>query len=60
MSDFEVHDIGTARELKLSRDLAREIDQVTRQFGNVVPENVMNAYLKLKEHYALQIESELL
>lgn len=60
MSDFEVHDIGTARELKLSRDLAREIDQVTRQYGNVVPENVMNAYLKLKEHYALQIESELL
>ena len=60
MSDFEVHDIGTAREIKLSRDLAREIDQVTRQFGNVVPENVMNAYLKLKEHYALQIESELL
>ena len=60
MSDFEVHDIGTARELKLSRDLAREIDQITRQYGNVVPENVMNAYLKLKEHYALQIESELL
>ena len=60
MSDFEVHNIGTARELKLSRDLAREIDQITRQYGNVVPENVMNAYLKLKEHYALQIESELL
>lgn len=60
MSDFEVHDIGTARELKLSRDLAREIDQVTRQYGNVVPENVMNVYLKLKEHYALQIESEML
>lgn len=60
MSDFEVHDIGTARELKLSRDLAREIEQVTRQYGNVIPENVLNAYLKLKEYYALQIESGML
>jgi hypothetical protein len=60
MSDFEVHPIGTAQEIKLSRDLAREIDQVTRQYGNVVPENVLNAYYKLKEYYALQIETELL
>lgn len=60
MSDFEVHEIGTARELKLSRDLAREIEQSIRQYGNVVPENVLNAYLKLKEYYALQIESGML
>jgi hypothetical protein len=60
MTDFEVLPIGSIKEIKLSRDLAREIDQVTRQYGNVVPENVLNAYLKLKEHYALQIESELL
>lgn len=60
MSDFEVHPIGTTREIKLSRDLAREIEQVTRQYGNVVPENVLNAYYKLKEYYALQIQSELL
>lgn len=60
MSDFEVHPRGTAREIKLSRDLAREIDQVTRQYGNVVPQNVLNAYYKLKEYYALQIESEML
>jgi hypothetical protein len=60
MSDFEVHPIGTAQEIKLSRDLAREIEQVTRQYGNVVPENVLNAYYKLKEYYALQIESEML
>jgi hypothetical protein len=58
MSDFEVHNIGTSRELKLSRDLAQEIDQVLRQYGNVIPENIINAYMKLKEYYALQIESE--
>lgn len=60
MSDFETHPRGTAKEITLSRDLAREIEQVTRQYGNVVPENVLNAYYKLKEHYALQIETELL
>lgn len=60
MSDFEVHPIGTTREINYSRALAREIEQVTRQYGNVIPENVMNAYYKLKEYYALQIESELL
>jgi len=60
MSDFETHQVGTFKEIKLSRDLAREIDQVTRQYGNVIPENVMNAFYKLKEHYAVQIGSELL
>ena len=60
MSDFEVHEIGTAREIKLSRDLAREIEQSIRQYGNAIPENVLNAYLKLKEYYALQIESGML
>ena len=60
MSDFEVHEIGTAREIKLSRDLAREIEQSIRQYGNAIPENVFNAYLKLKEYYALQIESGML
>lgn len=60
MSDFEVHEIGTARELKLSRELAQEIEQSIRQYGNVIPENVLNAYLKLKEYYALQIQSTML
>ena len=60
MSDFEVHPIGTAREIRLSRDLAREIEQVTQQYGGVIPNNVMQAYLKLVEYYARQIESELL
>jgi hypothetical protein len=60
MNDFEVLPIGSIKEIKLSRDLSREIDQVLHQFGNVVPQNVMNAFLKLKDHYAWQIESELL
>jgi hypothetical protein len=60
MSDFEVMAIGSTKEIKLSRELAREIEQVTQQYGNVIPQNVMNAYLKLKEHYAWQIETELL
>lgn len=60
MSDFETHPRGTTTEIRLSRALAREIDQVTRQYGTVVPENVWNAFLKLKECYALQQESDLL
>jgi hypothetical protein len=60
MTDFETHPRGTTTEIKLSRALAQEIDQVTRQYGNVVPENVLNAFLRLKEYYALQQQSELL
>ena len=60
MTDFETHPRGTTTEIQLSRALAREIDQITRQYGNVVPENVMNAFLKLKEYYALQQRSEML
>jgi hypothetical protein len=60
MTDFETHPRGTTTEIKLSRALAQEIDQVTRQYGNAVPENVLNAFLRLKEYYALQQQSELL
>ena len=60
MQDFEVHPIGTAIELKLSRELAREIEQITQQYGGVVPQNVLNVYFKLKNHYAVQLETELL
>ena len=60
MSDFETHPRGTTKELSLSRELSREIEQSIRQYGNVVPDNVLNAYLKLKEYYALQVESEML
>jgi len=60
MSDFETHPRGTTKELSLSRDLSREIEQTLRQWGDILPENVLNSYLKLKEYYALQVESEML
>ena len=53
MNDFEAHQLGTANELKLSRDLAREIEQTLKQFGRVIPNNVEQAYYRLREHYDL-------
>ena len=43
-------------EIKLSRELARSIDQITDQYGKVIPHSVYQAYLRLKAHYALEIE----
>jgi hypothetical protein len=60
MKDFEVCEIGTIREIQLSRALARAIDSELEQYGNVVPHSVLQAYLKLKDHYARQIESGVL
>jgi hypothetical protein len=40
MSDFEVHEIGTASELKLCRDLILEMVQVRTQFGDIFPSGV--------------------
>ena len=58
MNDFEVHQIGTTEELRLSRDLSREIEQVLHQFGDVLPSNVRLAYNRLYAHYAKQIQTE--
>ena len=59
MSDFEVHPIGTTMEIKYSRELANAIEQITYQYGNgIVPNSVLNAYLKLRQHYAVQIATE--
>ena len=51
VNDFETHPVGTAQEIKLSRDLARAIDQVIKQYGIVVPQSVVSPYNKLLEHY---------
>ena len=51
----EIHPEGTCTEINLSRTLAGEISQVVEQYGNVLPQNVMNAYRKLREHYADQM-----
>jgi len=58
MSDFEVHPIGTAEEVRLSRALANEITQITHQYGGVVPLNVMTAYNRLYECYIKHIKEE--
>jgi len=58
MNDFETHDIGTQKEIKLSRELSNAIDQQLLQYGLVVPEPVVRAWKKLQEHYKWQIENE--
>jgi len=61
MKDFEVHPIGTFTEVKLSRELVHGIEQVTQQYGTgIIPTSVLTAYMELRNHYAIQIESELL
>lgn len=57
-NDFEVHPIGTATEIKLSRELANAISQELISFGQVVPQSVFQAYKNLCEHYKDTIESE--
>lgn len=60
MEDFEVHPRGTMssvyEEIRLSRDLARAIAQNLESYGQVVPQDVFNAYNKLKAHYDRCIE----
>lgn len=41
-------------EIRLSRALAKEIESVTKQYGEVVPHNVWLAYSRLVEHYRKQ------
>lgn len=58
MSDFEVHPIGTATEIRLSRELARSIEQLMDQYGpGIVPESIRQAYERLYESYLRQIEN---
>jgi hypothetical protein len=61
MNDFEVHPRGSFTEVKLSRELVNAIEQVTQQYGSgIIPTPVLKAYLELKNHYAIQVETELL
>ena len=58
MSDFETHEIGTAKELKLSRAL---YDAIARQLNNDFPDRVINseirdAHDKLRKHYLWQVQ----
>lgn len=57
MSDFEVHAIGTTTEIRLSRELARAIEQIIVQYGpGIIPKSILRAYNELNDHYARQIE----
>lgn len=56
MNDFEVHEMGSHTEIKLSRALAKTIEQNLIQFGNVMPQDVIKAYHELQKHYQWQIE----
>lgn len=57
MSDYEVLERGTIQELSLLRGLARAIEDVTFQYGKVVPYSVMQEYNKLKVFYESQDRS---
>lgn len=54
MSDCEVVEKGTIREIELARNLVRAIEEITFQYNRVLPYSVMVAYNKLKEHYESQ------
>lgn len=59
MKDFEVHPIGTADEMRLSRSLASSIDQLINQYGEgIIPLSILRPYKELKQHYDRSVESE--
>jgi len=50
-SDFEVHEIGTTTELRLSRALCDAIEALQRQYPNTVPAAILRAYEPLRQHH---------
>lgn len=59
MTDFETHVRGTATEIRLSRELVKEMEQIMVQHGRgIFPANVLSAYDKLVSHHSLQLASE--
>jgi hypothetical protein len=54
MNDFEVHNIGTFQEIKLSRELANAIE---KHLNNTpLPSEILQAYLELRQLYNKQIQ----
>jgi hypothetical protein len=43
-------------EIRLSRELARAIEQLDEQYRNIVPLSIWQPYLKLKKHYEQEIQ----
>ena len=59
MKDFEVHVIGTADEIRLSRALAFAINQIVVQYGEgIIPNAILRPYRDLERHYEKSIEAE--
>ena len=59
MLDFETHVRGTATEIRLSRELIKEMEMIMTQYGRgIFPESVLAAYDKLVAHHSLQLASE--
>ena len=47
------------QEIRLSRELARAIEQELNQYGKIIPPSIHTAYLKLVEHYEHERRMEL-
>lgn len=61
MADFEVHEIGTAREIRLSRQLSNAIQQLIEQYGpGIIPQAIKGPYDKLYDYYQQQIHEQTL
>ena len=59
MSDFETHPIGTADEIRCSRELANAIGELIEAHGSgILPINVMQAYNRLRGQYIRQMQME--
>jgi hypothetical protein len=54
MSDFEVHEIGTANELKLARALVDSIGKQMQVNPLAIPPDIKEAYLNLDTFYRQQ------
>jgi hypothetical protein len=52
MSDFETHPRGTFDEIRASRNLARVIEQLSKQYSpGIVPADIWKAYQELCNVY---------
>lgn len=59
MNDFEVHPIGTADEIRLSRELTQAIQQLIEQYGEgIVPHSIRLPYNRLLGQYIRQMQKE--
>ena len=58
MNDFEVLPIGTIREIRLSRELAHEIEKEIIKNPDSIPLDIIQAYKRLYGEYIRQQQQE--